>query len=116
MITSIHPMVDQLVQWMDGQVCKKEKIHLKIPIEVRLYAALRASRYRLGFIRKKDIEAGIEYWNPTDELLDPMHAARFGRKRHLLLMGKGYTFESKLSKYFGSLGSRMTDHFLDRCF
>jgi hypothetical protein len=64
---SVHPIVDQLAQWMDGQACKKKKDYLDIPIDVRLYVTLRTSRYRLGLERKKDLEAGIECWDPAPE-------------------------------------------------
>lgn len=118
MIISLHPIVDQLVQWMDVQICRKKRAYHQIPFDTRLYAALRGARYRIGLSRKKDMEAGIERWDPTSKTWDLAQASKIGRRRHLLLTRVGLTSSESamVPNYLNSFGSSMTDEFLDDCF
>jgi hypothetical protein len=78
MTVSLHPVVDQLAQYLDGQVCNKKKSCLKLPLNLRLYLVVRVLRWQLRLRRRKDLDARIEYFDPENEWFSAEQNAQLG--------------------------------------
>ena len=100
MIVSLHPIVDQLAQYLDGQVCNKKKSCLNIPLNLRLYLVVRLLRRQLKLKRRKDLDARIDYFDPENEWFSAEQNAKLGIVRHLLLQEEEWgRFDAANTKY-----------------
>ena len=116
MLMSIHPIVDQIAQWIDGQICRRNKDFRKLPLNLRLYVVLRGADDKLGFIKRIDSSRKIEYWDPFEIAATHWEAEKLGKERHLLPIEEAWDVpEEMASKYMRVLIQKLTMKFVIKC-
>jgi hypothetical protein len=114
MIISIHPLIDQLAQHIDGQVCKRKKVHLQMPFELRLYLVVRLLRHQLKLRRRKDLEARIDYFDPAEDWFSAEENSKFGTVRHVIRKDEEWDrFDTAAAKYVKALQPKLHARAID---
>jgi hypothetical protein len=116
MLVSIHPIVDQVAQWIDGKVCWKNKRFQKLPFDLRFYAVLRIAGNYFGAIKHFEPSTETEYWDPSEVAAASWESKKLGKERHRFAIDWDWNVSEELAEeYMGVLFRGLTIKFLKRC-